>query len=231
MSPYNRFAHQPLRHPDNPHWECHYDKHFEGMRVYHHPKGSLIKQHLKRSLYILGKAMTWQGRTFVCRMDLRFPKEYPAANLDINNELLVSFWRNLKRELAASGMKYPPCLRYLWAREQDSSDAHHYHLMLLINYVAICTVGDYGPSPEGGYLRKNLTHRVARSWARAMDWPLDEMKGLVHVCKDPISKKPMEYCLRRNDPDTLATVFYAASYLCKAYSKSPCGHGFGSSRL
>lgn len=231
MSPYNRFAHRPLRDPDNPHKKCHYDKHYLGMRVYHHPKGPLIVQHLNRSLHILSQAMTWQGRTFVCRMDLRFPKEYPAANLDTNNELLVSFWRNLKRELAASGMKYPPCLRYLWAREQDSSDAHHYHLMLLINYVAICTVGDYGPSPEGGYLRKNLTHRVTRSWAQALDWPLDKMKGLVHVCKDPITKKPMQYCLRRNDPDTLTPVFYAASYLCKAYSKSPFDHGFGSSQL
>ncbi|MWJ27443.1 hypothetical protein GPM19_04350 [Halomonas sp. ZH2S] len=35
------------------------------------------------------------------------------------------------------------------------------------------------------------------------------------------------------DPTTFAEVFYAASYLCKAYSKpiGQVGHPFGSSRL
>jgi len=231
MSSYHRFAQHPKRHPHNPHWKCHYSGTFTGMPVYQHVNGPLIEQYLERSLHILQQVMACQRRTFVCRMDLRFPEGYPAATLDHHNVLLLNFWRYLKRELAATAGKYRPCLRFLWAREHESSETHHYHLMLLLNYEAIFTVGNYSPSPGGGYYRNNLTHRVVRSWARAIEWPLENMGGRVQVCLHPNTPTPVEYCLRLGDDETLASVFYAASYLCKAYSKIPYGHSFGSSRL
>lgn len=227
------FDHRPERHPDNPKLPLCYDSSYAGMAVYQHPLGPLIEPYLKRSLHILRQAELHQSRTFICRYDLRFPAGYSAASLDPNNALLQKFWLRLKRELIVAQTKYRPCLRYLWAREQDTSSVHHYHLMLLLNYNAICTVGNYAPSPGGGYGRDNLTHRVARSWAHAVARPLEDMEGRAHVCKDRITQKPIEICLHRNDRATFAQAFYVASYLCKAYSKpiAEGGHPFGSSRL
>ncbi len=74
---------------------------------------------------------------------------------------------------------------------------------------------------------------MVRSWARAIGWPLEDMKRLVHVCENKLTKKPETYCLCQDDPSTFAEVFYAASYLCKSYSKpiGQVGLSFGSSRL
>lgn len=228
-----RFDHRPKQHPDNPKLPLHYGNSYAGMRVYHHRKGPLIEPYLIRALHVLHDSTHMQPRTFVCRYDLHFPSGYPSTNLDMNNVLLQDFWRYLRRELKAASLTHPPWLRYLWAREQVTSNVHHYHLMLLINYDSICTVGDYSPSQGGGYYRKNLSHRVARSWARSIAWPLGEMKGLVHVCMDEAKNNPLTYCLRQDDPATFARVFYAASYLCKAHSKviGEQGHPFGSSHL
>lgn len=232
MRPRFPFEHRPKRHPDNPDLPLLYENRYEGMRVYQHALGPLIEPYLKRSLHILNKTQA-QARTFVCRLDLRFPEAYPLYKFDTKNTMLETFWRHLRRELKAAATTHPTYLSYLWAREQARSDKHHYHLMLLLNYEAICTLGDITPSVGGGYYRDNLFHRVARSWARAIEWPLEQMEGRVNASKDPITGELIRFILHKNDRETFEQVFHVASYLCKAYSKpiGQGGHCFGSSRL
>ncbi|MGI3070127.1 YagK/YfjJ domain-containing protein [Vibrio alginolyticus] len=87
----------------------------------------------------------------------------------------------------------------------------------------------------GGYEADNLYHRIARSWAGAIglsDW---QVSGLVHISKDYESKKVAEFFIGRSDTNFTTQqdeLFYAASYLCKAQTKSFTQqvHCFGSSQ-
>jgi hypothetical protein len=224
---------RPKRNPDNPKQRFYYDHWFRGLPVQQHALGPLIENYLETTLRVLQHTTFQQNRTLVFRLDLRFPQAMPVGPVHTNNACLNDFFYALRKELDAACTKYTTELRYLWCREQDTSDKPHYHLMLLLNYDAFSSLGSFSPSHDERYELNNLYHRCVRAWSWAIGWPLDGMGGLVHVATDKLTGQPYVYCLHRDDVATFAQVFYAASYLCKAYSK-PIAQGIrchqGSSR-
>lgn len=223
---------RPKRNPDNPKQRFYYDGWYRGLPVQQREQGPQIENYLETTLRVLQHTTDQQNRTLAFRLDLRFPQAMPVGPIHADNACLNRFFYALRKELDAAGTKYHTEIRYLWAREQETSDKPHYHLMLLLNYDAFCALGTFSRSPDGCYSYDNLYHRCVRAWSCVIGWPQYNMKGRVHVAKDKLTGQPYVYCLHRNDAATFSQVFYAASYLCKAYTK-PIAQGircFDSSR-
>ena len=71
------------------------------------------------------------------------------------------------------------------------------------------------------------------AWAWAIGWPLENMKGLVHITTNSITKEVCTFDVHRQDEAKIKALFYAMSYACKAHSK-PIGqrvHCFDGSQL
>ena len=209
----------PKRHRDNPKLRFYYGDQYLGWPVYQYANGPLIENYLETSMRVLEHTVSQQRRTLAFRLDPRFPQTMPVGPMHADNACLSRFFHALRAELDAAGTKYTTEVRYLWCREQDTSDKPHYHLLLLLNYDAFRSLGTYSRSPDGGYSYDNLYHRCVRAWSWAIGWPIHDMKGLINVATDKLTQQPYVYCLHRDDAATFAQVFYAASYLCKAYSK------------
>ncbi|EWH02095.1 YagK/YfjJ domain-containing protein [Halomonas sp. BC04] len=209
----------PKCHPDNSKLRLYYDNWYRGLPVQQHALGPQIENYLETTQRVLQHTINQQCRTFVFRLDLRFPQAMPVGPIHADNACLSRFFYALRKELDAAGTKYHSEIRYLWCREQDTSDKPHYHLLLLLNYDAFRSLGSFSPSFDGGYDQNNLYHRCVRAWSWAIGWPLDDMAGRVHVATNHLTREPCVYCLHRDDTATFAAVFYVASYLCKAYSK------------
>lgn len=221
------FQHQLKRHPSNTSLKLYYDNKYRGFTVQQHlVHGPLIENYLERGLEALQHCLSVQSRTLVCRVDLRYPVGFMPSDALISNEVMTRFFYQLNKELAWAETKYSTEIRYIWCRERNSSEAPHYHLMLLLNYDAIGGLGNYGPSADGTYSRDNLFHRIVRAWAWAIGRAAHDMSGLVHASQDKLSGQVYQ-CMERRFPDSLKPVVYAMSYLCKAYSKSQeLGQGF-----
>lgn len=209
----------PKRHPDNSKLRFYYDSRYQGLPVQQREQGPQIENYLETTLRVLQHTTYHQNRTLAFRLDLRFPQAMPVGLIHADNACLNRFFYALRGELNAAGTKYHTELRYLWAREQDTSDKPHYHLMLLLNYDAFCSLGSFSPTFDGGYEMDNLYHRCVRAWSGAIGWTHYDMQGRVHVATDKLARQPYVYCLHRDDAATFSLVFYAASYLCKAYTK------------
>jgi hypothetical protein len=226
------FIQQPRRHPDCDKLRLYYEPYFRNCEVRQEPGGPLIEQYLERTYHTLDHAVHQNNRTLAFRIDLRFPAGMSSGSMHYDNQVMSRFFKAFQQELDRAGTKYRTVLRYVWAREKVGSDKPHYHLLFLLNYDAFNTLGGFSVSPDGSYGDNSLYHRMVRAWAQAIGWSLYEMQGLVHVCVDPASGKPFQYCLHRFDQMTFEAVMYAASYLCKAYSKQfgQGVHVFGASR-
>lgn len=210
---------RPKRHPHNSKLRLHYDNWFRGLPVQQREQAPLIENYLETTLRVLQHTTSRQNRTLVFRLDLRFPQAMPVGPIHANNACLNRFFYALRGELDAAGTKYHTEIRYLWAREQDTSSKPHYHLMMLLNYDAFCSLGTFSRSPDGTYSYNNLYHRCVRAWSWAIGWPNHDMAGKIHVATDKRTRQPYVYCLHRDDAATFSQVFNAASYLCKAYTK------------
>jgi len=221
------------RHPENTKLRLHYEPYFEGLEVQYLLGYPLVANYLERVLDVMNYAREQYPRLYVVRVDLHFPQCLTNSSYYANNMCLKYLLTNLQRELDRAGNKYSTRIHYIWAREQHLSDKPHYHLMLFLNHDAINWIGDYSPSSQGGYYKENLYHRIVRAWSQALHWPLEQMLGLVHICRSGSTREIYQHALlKQNDYAHWPAVFYAASYLCKAYSKNFAQqvHCFGSSQ-
>lgn len=214
------------RHPHNDKLRQYFDELYRGYSVMQHEEGPLIENYLESALGTLQHCVNQQHLTFAVRFDLRFPDGMERSTMHDNNEVLTRFFRHLRYELDRSGLKYPHNLRYIWAREQDTSDKPHYHLMLLLNKNAVDCIGNKTPDDFDCYTRQNLFHRASRSWLKAMEFDGDDPRfgQLVNVSRDPVTGHYWSGEMHRDDALAMDEVMYMASYLCKAYTK-PFGQG------
>lgn len=215
------------RNPQNTNLRLYYEDSYQGFPVQkmHAP---LIVEYLNLLYLTMQRALNEHPRVFAFRVDLRLP-----ANLDSNpylgsNIVIERFVESFKakvrhnRNLAKRkfGRAHDTTVRYVWAREIGRCGRPHFHFVIFLNSDAFCSLGVFEPG------RENMFNRLQEAWASALGLPACTTVGLVEIPDNPC------YYLRRGDPTSMDDLFYRASYLCKAATKTygnGC-HGFGCSR-
>lgn len=199
------------RHPENRNLRLHYEDTFHDLPVLASDDRPLVANYLETMEQVIDQAMEDYSRVFVFRLDLRFPYDYDQ---DVSNNTIRRFLDSFTAKLEASEQRRRSStrvqdnrVRYVWAREQVSSDYPHYHLAILLNGHAYRRVGSY--MAEHG-----LARAIKDAWGRALE--LDERgdhEGLVSYPRDS------EFILTRDDERARRTCFSRLSYLCKVASK------------
>lgn len=216
------FYHRPLRHPLNDKLRLYYDTIYQGYEVSQHKKGPLIENYLERAYLTLNNVRHLQQETFAFRIDLRFPDAMQRSSIHDSNEALAAFFRYFRYEVHKANTKHKTPIRYLWAREQETSEKPHYHLMMLVNKAAFDNLGYFAPDEYGMYTRDNLYHRMMRAWLKAIGFDPETpwFKQLVNVSENPVTEVPWSRILHRDDWFSMDESMFMASYLCKAYTKT-----------
>ncbi|WP_350359453.1 inovirus-type Gp2 protein [Vreelandella sp. SM1641] len=216
------FDHHPLRHPLNDKLRLYYDNIYQGFDVSQRKNGPLIENYLERAFLTLNTICHLQREVFVFRIDLRFPDAMQRSSMHDNNDVLAAFFRYFRHEIRKANTKHQTPVRYLWAREQDTSDKPHYHVMMFVNKAAFDNLGYFAPDEYGMYTLDNLYHRMMRAWLKAMGFDSDDswFKQLVHVSENPVTEVPWSRILHRHDWVSMDETMFMASYLCKAHSKT-----------
>lgn len=216
-----------IRHSQNKNLSLHYQSFFNGypVQVEHYP---YISDYLERTKQVIDASLQQYGRVFAFRIDLRFPSEAYFPIVD-SNTVIDRFFASLKakirhnRNRAKDNCTYAhdTIVRYVWCREIGQHGAPHYHVAILLNYNAFCSLGKFEID------RNNLFNRVLEAWASAIGLSTHSAFGLVHFPENPF------YILRRDAPLGISSFFYRVSYLSKAATKQYGNgvHGFGCSRI
>ncbi|WP_404375250.1 inovirus-type Gp2 protein [Vreelandella aquamarina] len=213
-----------LRHPDNDKLRLYFEELYQRYEVQQKVvKGKyypLIENYLESTVNEIISATKCQPRTFIFRADLKFPAFMERSSMHDNNHVLSRFFRFFKYELTKASAPYRMSLRYIWAREQDTSDKPHYHLVIMLNKGVFDSIGSPLPDEFGSYTRQNIYHRMMRSWLKAMDFHHEEPLGqLITIGEHPMNGLPWTGVLARHDWCAINEAVYVCSYLCKAYTK------------
>jgi len=217
-----------IRHPTNQNLSIYYESTYLGLPL-QVEKGPFILEYLHRLHQTTHRAVDQYRRVFAFRFDLRLPSGYISHERLYENEVIDRFIESFKakikhnRQLALRENKYAhdSVVRYVWTREVGQQGRPHYHLAVLLNYDAFCSLGIFASG------RNNMFNRLQEAWASALGLSADTVRGLVEIPSNPY------YVLHRDDNTSIAEFFFRASYLCKMATKSfgnGC-HGFGASRI
>ena len=216
-----------IRHSQNSNLTLHYQPTYQDKLV-QTERGPLVAEYLERLTQVIGLSLQQYGRVFAFRIDLRFPVgDYLPCTDD--NMVLERFISSLKAKIRhnrnraqeANIYAHDSVVRYVWCRELGQHGIPHYHMAILLNNDAFCTLGKFEMD------RDNLFNRLHEAWASALGLSVEKAIGLIELPKNPF------YLLRRNNPESIADFFHRVSYLCKAETKhyGTGVHGFGSSRV
>ena len=174
--------------------------------------GQLLKQSLGNQAETVGRCAV--AKLLVIRFDVRFPQEgyiHDGGNREISH-LLKALKEGYAHQISD--------IRYLWAREQVSSDHPHYHVILLVN-------GSLMQNPYG------LLHKANEIWNRILG---GVFPGLIEFCdsrclgqretgsimiRRPSSVAEGETLVRQQQiyDEKLQEALGRASYLAKTFSK------------
>lgn len=216
-----------MRNPQNTNLNLYFEDAYQGFPV-QTMHGPLIEQYLNLLHLTVQRALNEHPRVFAFRVDLRLPENL-SSNLYLGSNIVIerfveSFKAKIRHNRTQAKQKYgrahDTTVRYVWARELGRCGKPHFHLVILLNNDAFCSLGNF----EHG--RENIFNRLQEAWASALGISVNSVTGLVEIPNSPC------YYMRRDDLTDVAAFFYRASYLCKAATKaygSGC-HGFGCSR-
>lgn len=213
------------RHPFNSNLSLYHSPSFNG-----HPLqdgfSPFILEYLDRLDCVIRSSLDSHSRVFAFRFDLRLSSSSSVSH--DGNECISRFIASLKaklshrRSIAARHNPYAhqTTVRYVWCRENRTSLCPHYHFLVLLNNDAFFTLGRF----ELG--RQNLFNCLVEAWASALSVEKERAAPLVHIPDNNT------YLVIRGDQDSFNSLFFRASYLCKAATKSYRDyiHSFGSSR-
>jgi len=216
-----------LRHPHNTNLHFYHEHSYAGMPI-QFDKGPFIREYLDRLSVTIGNALNEYPRVFAFRADLRLPAHGLLPSEAYTNVVIDRFLDSFKakikhnREMARKRLQYAhdSRVRYVWAREVAGSGRPHYHLLILLNLDAFCTLGRIASEND------NMYSRLDEAWASALGISVEAVSGLVEVPRDA------GYRIYRENPESQKPLFYRASYLCKSATKhyGDAQHGFGCSR-
>lgn len=215
------------RHPGNTHLNLHYGDTYQGFPI-QVKKGPFIHSYLGRLLQTIVFSLNEYPRTFAFRVDLRLPASTLIHDLFLTNLAMERFFESFKAKIRHNRYKarqarqyaHDSKVRYVWAREFNEAGTPHYHVAILLNNDAFCSLGNFYSES------KNMFNRLEEAWASALCLSIEEVRGLVEIPRNAC------YKLQRDDRDSQADFFYRTSYLCKADTKvyGDGSHGFGASR-
>ena len=202
-------------------------------------KGPLVHEYLESIFNVLNRSLEKHPRTAVFRFDLRFPQ---VGYVPDEGEL-TRFFQSLKAQIAADDARklrfeqrfHRTEIRFVWAREHNTSQNWHYHVAVMVNRDRFNTLGrikkacDYldGDSPLSvGSI--NFADRLRKAWASSLRMNLVSSVGLVQLCGLKIIDRN-----KSNFPVAFNDAFFVLSYLAKSYSKIYGNHvrNFGCSRI
>lgn len=219
----------PLRHPDNTNLHLYYGDTYAGQPL-QVKMGPFVEKYLFRTEQTIGLALQQYPRVLAFRVDLRLPVGINLPEYAYTNEVISRFIESFKakiehnRDKARERNRYANTskVRYVWAREVGQEGGRpHYHLLFLLNRDAFYTVGRLQSASP------NMISRLEEAWASALGLTLGEVRGLVHIPDNETYRIDRDFRERRvvrsNSKvrvDELPALFYRASYLCKAATKS-----------
>jgi hypothetical protein len=155
-------------------------------------------------------------RVLFVRFDVTFPVFYDHIS---DNKIFQSFIANLTKHFSREGCDP----KYLWVREQNISEHHHYHVCMWVN-------GAYHYHPHA------ILSKATELWNYAMK---RDATGCIDYCYKDHLGNPQENGLmisRYNnaDPTVYERCLDWAKYLAKNYTKGNAPHyirEWGSSRI
>ncbi|MGY5763293.1 inovirus Gp2 family protein [Vibrio cincinnatiensis] len=172
--------------------------------------GHLAHQYLCKIKETLDLSLAEYHRVYVQRVDLRYPKYFFGYNSCTITKFIESLKSKIENDLNRKG-KIGKCkLRYVWAREQASSETPHYHVALIINKDVYFCLGNF--SNDSG----NLSSMIKEAWASALGIEYFQVESSVHFPKNStyyIHKGKESYL------EEYKQCFYRLSYLAKIDTK------------
>ncbi|NOI78807.1 inovirus Gp2 family protein [Vibrio coralliilyticus] len=188
---------------------------FNGNKIYIDKEG-LVVEYLEGIESVLEKALEQYARLFIARVDLNLPTDFRGDD----SAVMTRFFRSLKSQIAAyrrrsarlNGKPYrETTIRYVWAKECDTSTSSHYHVALIFDRNVFRSLGDFGE------YQQSLANRIRNAWKRSVDAIYaGKEKPAIHFSKQG------QYHLLRNSEEFEAvfqSVFYRLSYLAKRRTK------------
>lgn len=193
---------------------------------------------LRRSLAVISNYLENYHRVFALRADLRFAQSHVPEEPDLplcfqndDEKAITRAMESLKSQLREEHKRSdragePIPLGYIWARERDTSEHHHYHLVLLFNKDVYAYLGDF-TNPDAD----NMGTRIQKAWCSAikLDYP--------HYASRVQFPENHSTWFTRQDALTLNPDYYdfllRVAYLAKEYSKDfhDGYRNFGTSQL
>jgi len=174
-------------------------------------RGPLVEKYLEKTYQTIESMLAQYPRVFATRFDLMFPMHMQNWSSNVISRFLDYFKVDVESHLKARGMIGDKCkLKFVWAKERNSSMNSYYHVLLLLNRDVFFKSGRLVSD------NPNTVNRIEGAWARALGLPFNQIGGLVHFPKN------RDYSVCRDKPDfypQLAALFRRASYLAKEDTK------------
>ncbi|MFQ2508867.1 inovirus Gp2 family protein [Aeromonas caviae] len=188
--------------------------------------------YLQRCQDTIDLALSRYPRLMAFRIDLHFPSDELAADTKAISRFIDSFKAKLnahykrKKKEAEGKRVHDTSLHYIWVREVGvKSERAHYHLVLMLNKDAFCSLGNYQENVEGNK-RPTLSVMLRQAWCSALKLDVQQKHAaLVHFPEKPW------YWLRADERDSatyrgfLTRVSYLAKDRTKVYSKEARSFG------
>jgi hypothetical protein len=133
------------------------------------------------------------SKSLICRLDFRYPQGHPVKGNELSRCLAgLQYLLNDKKNFD---------FKYIWVREQRTSDNPHYHLCIFLN------------GHKAWSFHAELLAATEKYWARSLG--IDSAAGLIHHCKPQniSSLHGRDIFLDRNDSRFSALLGETRSYL------------------
>lgn len=188
-------------------------------------KSRISRYMLRRALAVVYDFLGKHNRIFSVFVVLRFAQSHVVGEPDLplcfqrdDEKAITRALDSLKSQLRAehlrSGRAGGPTLpAYIWARERDTSEHSHYHLVLLFDKEAYAYLGNYTKSNAD-----NMGTRIQKAWCSAIGLDYPDYEYLPHFPKNHSA------WFSRHDTLTLSPDYYdfllRVAYLAKYNTKN-----------
>ena len=146
---------------------------------------------LRRSLAVVYDFLEKNNRIFAVFAVLRFAQSHAADEPDLplcfqrdDEKAITRALDSLKSQLRAENLRSgragrPALPAYIWARERNTSEHPHYHLVLLFDREVYAYLGNY-TEPDAD----NMATRIQKAWCSAIGLDYPDYASRVHFPKN-----------------------------------------------